>query len=604
MPGYIEDNDIEKVREAVDIAEVVRGYVNLKQKRPGDWWGTCPFHHEKTASFHVMSDRGMFHCFGCGKGGNVFSFLMEMEGISFFDAVRTLAERAGIQLKISQHPDAGKKSDAKDGLYHVNRLAETWFHNNLVKKGRSREAARAYEYLFERGITPDIIERYKLGWAETGWDGLVKHAGRSGVKENLLVEAGLALRRKDGQGNIDRFRARIMFPIHNLSGKAVAFGGRFLDGVTPNEDPAKYINTSETAVYHKGDQLYGLFTARDTIRKTGFSYLVEGYTDLLALVQAGLLNSVASLGTALTQTQARLLKRFCSKVIVVYDSDTAGLTAARRAADMLTLAGIEVSLVILPDEEDPDSLLRTGGADLLTKTLRNDLSFVQFHLRTSLPLGTELSAISQADKITAARSLLETIRNIRDPLQRDLLLSELADMLVIRREALDKALQMLRTPSFSQDEAIDKTRLNVPKENIAERDLLKALLGHPELIRQFIDNLQSEMFNTPPLKAIYLALEYTNLQGEQLEPVSLPDRFNDPAVRAFIAEAVVSGRSDDVDTAQNEIKGCLTRLHQRDRRSKISRIEQKIYLAQKEGLPTRNLMKELLELQKSTRDKG
>ncbi len=608
MSGYIDNNDIDKVREAVDIVEVVSDYVNLKQKRPGDWWGTCPFHQEKTASFHVMSDRGMFHCFGCGKGGNVFSFLMEMEGISFFEAVRTLAERVGIQLRTTQRADDIKKAgDAKDRLYQINRLAEAWFHDNLVKERGSREAAQAHRYLLDRGITPDIIERFKLGWAETGWDGLVKHAGLGGFKENQLVEAGLALRRKDGRGCVDRFRGRIMFPIHNLSGKAVAFGGRILDGVTSGDEPAKYINSPETVIYHKGDLLYGLFAARDRIRKTGICHLVEGYTDLLALILAGLDNAAASLGTALTRTQARLLKRFTNKVVVVYDSDAAGLAAGRRAADVLTIAGIEARLVMLPEGEDPDSLLRTGGAELLRKTVANDLSFIRFHLYSSLPPGSDpgkLADLSSAEKITLAGSLLETIRSIRDPLQRDLLLSELSSEIVIGREALDQALQRLRARSFLADEAIDRTKLSVPKENVAERDLLRALLGHIELMKRFIGNLQPEMFNTPPLKEIYRVLERANLQGKSIDPASLPDRFTDPAVRAFIAESVSTGSTMDVEEAQGEVTECLVALRRRDIRRKISRIEQMIQQAEKEGRPTRDLMKQLLAHQKDMRSVG
>ncbi|MDP8238829.1 MAG: DNA primase [Candidatus Hatepunaea meridiana] len=601
MPGYYDNSDIEKVRDAIDIAEIVGDYVTLKQKRPGDWWGQCPFHQEKTASFHVMSDRSMFHCFGCGKGGNVFTFLMEMEGVSFIEAARSLAERAGIQLKTTTPSGSGDKTgNIKDQLYQVNKLAESWFHSNLTKKARSKEATLAYQYLIERGITPDIINNYKLGWAETGWDGLLKWIEKSGYKPSLIADAGLVSRRKDGSGYIDRFHGRIMFPIHNLSGKAVAFGGRSLDKVTLGEDPAKYINTSETSIYHKGDTLYGLFNARVSIRKIGFAYLVEGYTDLLALIQAGLTNSTASLGTALTQSQARLLKRFTSKVVIVYDSDGAGIAAAKRAADVLTVAGLEARMAMLPEGEDPDSLLRKGGSDLLVETLQKNISFVQFYVRTSMPAESVNSSgfgAGHSEKLNAVRDLLTTIKAVKDPLQNELLLTELSEVIEIREEAIHKAIGGLRRRT-EWEEAVKQEKLQIPKESLAERDLIKALLGHPELISEVVTELSADFFRSPLLKKIYLILERACLRGETVDIISLPDRSKSPVVRSFIAEAVISGMSSSTETSREEIKGCIIALNKRSLQEQKTTLEQKIRHAVKEGNPTHELMRELKNLDK------
>ncbi len=600
MPGYIDNSDIERVRDTTDIAEVVSGYITLKRKGQGDYWGQCPFHQESTASFHVRPDRGMYHCFGCGKGGNVFTFLMEMEGVSFAEAVRMLAERVGIELKITTGgKDAEKVRSHKDLLYHANTTAEAWFHGNLTKKNRSKEGTLAYEYLIERGMTPEIISKYKLGWAESSWDGLTRWAGQKGIKGSILAEVGLASQRKDKTGFVDRFRARIIFPIHNLSGKAIAFGGRVLENVTPDDDSAKYINSPETAVYRKGDNLYGLFTARESIRRSGIAYLVEGYTDLLALVQAWFINTAASLGTALTQNQARLLNRFASKVVVVYDSDEAGLSAARRSADVLTLAGLEARMVMLPEGDDPDSMLRRGGLELLTDTLKQDISFVDFNLKTSKPVGTDTAvglSSSHAERLAVAQSLLNTIKAVKDPIQQDLLLKELEDSIGIRREVLQKAMQSIRILRYDQEEAVGQKKLQVSQDCIAERDLVRALLGHSELIGEILTDLQSDIFKHTSFKEIYRILERASLRGEGLDVTSLPERFNDPQVRAFIAEAIISREDVDVEIARNEIRGCIRALNLRELRARAVELEQDIQRTVKDGKPTRELMVRKVEL--------
>ena len=602
MSPLYDKSEVERVREAVDIVEVIGDYVNLKQKRPGDWWGLCPFHQEKTGSFHVRTDRDMYHCFGCGKGGNVFGFLMDIEGISYAEAVRTIAERVGIKLTVREQKAGEDKSGAyKDALYKLSALAESHFHSNLTKSGRSKEAKQAYDYLVARNIYPEIISKFKLGWAETGWNALVNWTKQNRGDLNMLVDAGLAFKRKDGTGYVDRFRGRIMFPIHNLAGKPVAFGGRYLDGVTPGDDTAKYINTSETAVYHKGEVLYGLFNARIDIRKQGFAFLVEGYTDLLAFIQAEIDNVAASLGTALTQNQARLLKRFTSKVIIVYDSDEAGINAARRTADVLTVAGLEARMVLLPEGDDPDSLLQKDGATGLKEKLNKHLSFVQFHLTTALPAGS-LEAVSQTDKLSAARSLLETIKSIRDPLQRDLMMSELSEEIGMQREALERSLSRTRVTSYGQAKTVEKVKLQVEPESIAERDLLRALLDYPGLISEIVTDQAGDLFRHELLKKIYLAMERACLRGETIDVSGISNSFTDPTARAFIAEALVAGEQVEPDVARGKIRKCIAALNRRDIREKLSLLERKIYAAQREGKPTLELMKELVELQKRERE--
>jgi len=600
MPGYIDEADVEKVRDSVNIAEVISGYVNLKRKGQGDFWGRCPFHQEKTASFHVRPDRGMFHCFGCGKGGNVFTFLMEIEGVSFSEAVKMLAERVGIELKTTvDSKSAAKVRNHKDMLFQATAMAESRFHNNLISKNRSKDALTAYKYLTDRGLTPEMIRMYKLGWAESGWDSFTKFAERKGIKGSILAEVGLASQRKDKSGFVDRFRARIIFPIQNLSGKAIAFGARRLEKITPEDDTAKYINSPESVVYRKGSNLYGLFTARESIRKTGHAWLVEGYTDLLALVQAGLVNTVASLGTALTIDQAKLVNRFTSKVVVVYDSDEAGQSAARRSADVLTQAGLDARMVILPDGEDPDSLLRSGGSELLIETLNRDLSFVEFYLTTVLKKQdmNSLQEAGNAEKLTAARSLMETIQNIPSAGQRDLLKAELAQTIGIQPHALERELS--RYTRFSeQDDAVSSQRLNIPPEAVPERDLLKALLGQPKLIGETLPELSPEMFSHEPLKSLYKTLEKATLKGERIEMSSLPERFNDPKIRSFIAEAILPGYDETIDDARNTINVALKLIRLRELKKQFSELERKIQIASRNGELPKEAILESIELKR------
>lgn len=601
--SVFDDSDIERVRNAVDIAEVIGGYVTLKRRGAGDLWGRCPFHSEKTASFHVRSDRGMFHCFGCGKGGNAFTFIMEMERLTFAEAVRLLADRAGITLRERRDSAASERARSEtDRLTAVNAFAARWFHSHLTGANLTAEAARARDYLAGRGVTGDIVKRFQIGWAKSGWDGLVSDANKAGLSGEILTQAGLAYKRKDGTGHIDKFRARIIFPIHSLSGKVVAFGGRRIDGITPEDDVAKYINTPETTIYQKGEHLYGLYVARETIRKEDAAYLVEGYIDLLALVQAGILNSVASLGTALTEAQARLLSRFCSRAAIVYDADDAGVSAALRAADILTIAGIEVLLAKLPAGEDPDSLLRKQGKETLVDALHKTVSFVEFRLNAT---GVSRSS-SQNALLTAARSVLHTIGLIRDPLRRDLLLNELAQKSGLRRDAIDKALKDKSSIGISDldEPVVRRPTLNFQSDQTLERDLLRNLLAHPELVHLALNDLTSEYIEHPILRELFIDIEQNYLRGVRIDPAALASRYSDPVVVEFITAAALDPTATGVEAAAEAIRGCVQKLILRPLKRLRADLELQIAEAQRMGESTQGLVRELVAIQKRIRGLG
>lgn len=338
------------VRAAGDIARLVGDYVALKPAG-SRLKGLCPFHQEKTPSFSVDPERGLFYCFGCQAGGDVFKFVMLYEQLEFPAAVEFLAKRWGVPLPTADAPG----DRIRRRIEEANRAADAWFRARLADPEGGR-AAR--DYLSRRGIRPETAEALGLGFAPDAWDALLGHLGQKGFRPEEIERAGLALRRKSGDGHYDRFRSRLVFPIRDLQGIAVAFGGRALGDGEP-----KYLNSPETPAYVKGEHLFGLDRARDAIRREGLAILVEGYLDLAAVRQAGFDHVVASLGTAFTSAQAKLLGRFARRVVVAYDGDDAGVAAAGRAADALLEEGIEVRIARLPEGSDPDDLVRSEGAE-------------------------------------------------------------------------------------------------------------------------------------------------------------------------------------------------------------------------------------------------
>ncbi len=428
MVRRLPDDLIDRIRESNDIVDVISERIPLK--RAGvNYKGPCPFHQEKTPSFNVNPARQIYHCFGCGAGGNVITFLMEYEKLEFLDAVRELAQRAGIAL-----PERGSDRLAEDDpVFAANQMAVEFFQSSLL--GASGETARGY--VKERGLASDAVAEFALGYAPPGWDNLLKHARAAGVKEGVLIEAGLAVPREGG-GSYDRFRDRLIFPLLGAGGKAIGFGGRAF-----GEQEPKYLNSPETRVYRKSYFLYGLDQARQSIRMTREAILVEGYMDVLSLYQAGFRNVIASAGTALTSEQAKIIDRYADKVFVAYDGDDAGLAAATRAAEALVELGLKVRVVLLPDGNDPDSYVREFGADALRQALTSSQDFIDFFVSTH--------TTDTADgREQAARSLIETVSRVADPIKADLMLEKVAEALSLRHGAVVRLYEAKRAERTSR----------------------------------------------------------------------------------------------------------------------------------------------------------
>ncbi len=401
---FIPEDKIDAIRAASDIVEVVGEYVQLK-RRGGNFVGLCPFHKEKTPSFNVNPDLGIFKCFGCGVGGNEFQFLMRVENLEFPEAAKILADRAGIA--IVENPDEQRQRSEVESVYNALRFTGRFFYRALTQDERGKEAL---DYLMDRGFTPGTIKKFGLGYAPAGWDTLIVAAEKEHIDAQYLEKAGLIIPRKDGSGFYDRYRNRVIFPIFSHLSKVIGFGGRILK---EEENQPKYINSPETQVYHKGQVLYGLHQAKQAIRKREEVLLVEGYTDVISLYQAGIEHVVATSGTALTPQQIKLLKRFAKKVLVLYDSDSAGAAAALRGIDLLLAQGVTVYGLELPDGEDPDSFVRNLGAvEFEAYMQKNRRDFISFMHELAKRNGQLATPEGQA-RLT--RSIVDSIARMPEP---------------------------------------------------------------------------------------------------------------------------------------------------------------------------------------------
>ncbi|HPW27311.1 MAG TPA: DNA primase, partial [Tenuifilaceae bacterium] len=369
----IEQQVVDRIIAAADILEVLQDFVTLR-KRGVNYLGLCPFHNEKTPSFTVSPSKGIYKCFGCGKGGNVVNFIMEHEHLGYVDALKFLAKRYNIEIVEKEAtPEELEQRNERESLMVVSAYAQKYFSNILHKHSDGKNIGMAY--FRERGFHDNIIEKFQLGYSLDQRNAFTRTALHDGYKLDYLVKTGLTIEGKDGNP-FDRFAGRVMFPIHSLSGRVIGFGGRVLRTDTKT---AKYLNSPESEIYHKSEVLYGIFQAKKAITQEGKCFLVEGYTDVISLHQAGVENVVASSGTSLTHDQIKLIKRFTSNVTILYDGDAAGIKASLRGIDMVLEEGLNVKIVLLPDGEDPDSFARSHSASEVLKFIdEHETDFIRF----------------------------------------------------------------------------------------------------------------------------------------------------------------------------------------------------------------------------------
>jgi DNA primase len=495
MAAYLPDDFIDRLREQTDIVEVIGQYVSLK-KRGKNWVGLCPFHSERTASFTVTHEKNFYKCFGCGAAGDVYTFLMEHQKLTFMQAVELLAERLGIQVpKI----DISQKEDAeREKLFYANIFAAEYYHRLLVSEDEGRAAL---DYLMGRGLDHSLIENFQLGWAPRSRDSLKKTALQHGIEEQTLVDAGLLYPTEEGEESYDRFRARVLFPIRDIRGRTIGFGGRVLE----EEHQPKYLNSPETALFHKGEILFGLDKARGTISRESKAIVVEGYMDLLSLHQHGLENVVAPLGTALTSDQARLLGRYAREVFLLYDADPAGLKATFRGGDELLGAGVNVRVITLPKGMDPDDFMRQKGLQAFHKLLEKASDFLDRKMEI-ISQRLDFEIVSEREK--GAEKLLESVARCRNELVKNLYLKKSAEFIGVPETVMAERLNRISS------RFVARAGKQLSPEKLAggrslrkiEFYLLALCFHHPDYIEKTIVNLGDKPFRDKKIAQAFESL--------------------------------------------------------------------------------------------------
>lgn len=436
----IDPATIERIRQTADVADVIGDYVSLK-KKGANLWACCPFHGEKSPSFSVSPAKGIYKCFGCGKAGDSIRFIMDIEGLGYGEALRHLAKKYGIEIQETVMTDEQLLAqNERESLLIVLNYAKNYYQNNLFKHDEGQTVG--YPYFKERGFSDKTINTFELGYSLESWDAFTKEAQKNGYNLEVLEKAGLTIIKENEQsvnGNrqstdnaksFDRFRNRVTFPIHNVSGKVIAFGARILKA---DKSQAKYLNSPETEVYHKSNVLYGIFQAKNAIRTKDVCYLVEGYTDVISLHQAGIENVVASSGTSLTIEQIRLIGRFTQNITVLYDGDTAGIKASLRGMDMILEEGLNVKLVVFPEGEDPDSYVQKIGSESFVKHIQeNATDFITFKAELSLKEAGN-DPFKRAELI---KDMVGSISKIPDSIKRSIFFQKTANLMQIDEQLL------------------------------------------------------------------------------------------------------------------------------------------------------------------------
>lgn len=447
----IDQSTIDRIINAADIVDVVSQYVTLK-RRGINYVGLCPFHEDKTPSFYVSPSKNICKCFACGEGGTAVHFIMKHEQLSYFDALRFLAKRYNIEVQERELTDEQKKAyNERESLFILNEYARDYFVKTLHEHIEGKSVGLSY--FRERGFRDDIIKKFQLGYNLEEKDSFTQEALRAGYKEDYLVKTGLTFK-GDNNYLADRFRGRVMFPVHTLSGKVVAFGGRILKKV---ENTGKYVNSPESDIYHKGNELYGIFFAKQAITKNDCCYLVEGYTDVISMHQSGIENVVASSGTALTHGQIKLIHRFTNNVTVIYDGDAAGIKAALRGIDLLLEEGMNIKVILLPDGEDPDSFAKKQNAESLSKYIaEHEVDFIRF--KTQLLLGDAGEDPIKRDKLIT--DIVNSISVIPDNIVRTVYIRDCSHLLEIDEQVLIREVNNKRRNYHDQKFAENKQNQN------------------------------------------------------------------------------------------------------------------------------------------------
>lgn len=595
----IEDEKINQIREAVDIVELIGEYVQLK-KQGRNYFGLCPFHGENSPSFSVSAEKQIFHCFGCGAGGNIFTFLMDIEGYSFVEAAKVLAEKGNIPLDVEINKEQQRSSlpASSEQMIEAHELLRKFYHHLLT---HTNEGQEALEYLLNRGFTEETIEKFQIGYALDSWDFVSKFLKKRGFSLELMEQAGLIILREKDQSYFDRFRNRVMFPIMDYQGNTIAFSGRTL-----GEEQPKYLNSPETPIFNKSKTLYNFHQARSHIRKKEQAVIFEGFADCISAVRAGVENSVATMGTALTDQHIKLLKRSTNQIIICYDSDSAGLNAANRAANMLQEQGFYIKVALMPDNLDPDDYIKKyGEKSFVSAVIGDSLTYMAFKLHF-LRIGKNLN--NEGDRIQYIEEVLKEISRLSNAVERDFYLRQLSSEFSLSLDALEK---QQRQVFYSEQKkgTLPKASIQKPMtlqyENKlrpaylnAERFLIAHMLKSKEATYKVQQMLENNIFHLDEHQAIITYLYAFYEDGHDPDTSFFLTFLPDQNLRRIVSEIEMISVNEEV--TDKELSDCINQVLKYEKMLKIKekQEEQKEAERRSDTVAAAKIAMEIIQLRK------
>lgn len=583
MDGTIRENTVDEIKSRCNIVDIIGGVVRLK-KAGSNYKGLCPFHKEKTPSFVVSEEKQIYTCFGCGATGDVIEFVQKYYNLDFPEALQKLADSCGVTIESSY---AGTKN--KDELYSINKEAATFFFRAFHKTG-----SPAYEYMKKRGINDEVLKKFGIGYADTEWDSLYKHLKEKDFPEEKLVDIGLISSSKGKY--FDKFRNRVIFPIINTRGKVIGFGGR-----TIGEDMPKYLNSRESSVFLKKNNLYGLSVTRSEMTKTGYAVLVEGYMDVISLYQRGICNVAASLGTALTENQAKLLKRYVSNVVLAYDSDEAGRKAAFRGMDILHREEFKVKIPHMSEAKDPDDFIKAKGRSAFIKLMKEALPYADYKLTV---IKKEVNMKTTEGRVDFLKKAVEVLKTL-GPVEADIYIKKLAAETGISEGAIRAEMDIGKENKKEEKlrpggDGENKKKGKAPVSRL-EKNAIKLMLADESYINDFID--YRDMFQSVAGKNIFEAISSLSKKDERpdLEKLSGMLEPEDADVLKDIQETIIlAGKEEEV------LKECIRAYHEAANKKREKELIMMISMANEEenSEEIKKLTEELMEIQKKNRNGG
>jgi len=558
---HIPDHLIEEIRSRNDILDTISENILLK-KSGQNYKGLCPFHSEKTPSFVVSPEKQIYHCFGCGAGGNIFKFIMEMEDLSFLDAIKTLAAKCGVTLPAFKPGQTNAKSNERDVLLNINQKAQSYFILSLMSKG----GEQAREYLNSRGLNDKkLLADYSIGWATSGWtDTLHQLQNQEKFSKNDLSRAGL-IKQKEGAGKnnfYDRFRGRIIFPLQDIHGNLIAFAGRVI-----GESEPKYLNSPETPLYIKGRHLFGFNRAKEAIRKQNKALIVEGYFDQMRAHQNGIRNTVATCGTALTLEQANLLKNHTKRATLIFDSDSAGQAATKKGFEVLLKQGMSVDVLSLPSGHDPDSFIYQFGPEKFLEKLKNAKPFVETFIDDIIADGDLTTPMG---KVAVVNQVLPILMNVKNTIER----TEWISILTERAKIEDQALLNELKNAIKQDKTIVSDPLQKDghqnKKNV-ELYLVRLMFSDKELALKIKEKVKIEDFIDPDLRLIVGSCYRLLAEGCELKVDFIMNQIDEPNIRNLLSEIGVT--SIPFDNPKQTVRDCINAINKKAHAQQVEELK-------------------------------